>query len=47
LGLEPRAGDEIRDGSQVFEVMPIGDEPVSRPLDPLGAILLVHSKKVQ
>jgi hypothetical protein len=47
LGLEPRAGDEIRDGSQVFEVMPIGDEKESRPLDSLGAILLVHSKKVQ
>jgi hypothetical protein len=44
---KPQAGDKITHGSRVYEVMPVGDEPVFRYMDPNHTWVRVHTKQVQ
>jgi len=43
----PQRGDRIADAGKVYEVLAPGKEDVSRPSDPYGMTLRIHTKQVQ
>jgi hypothetical protein len=42
----PKAGDQITDGSEFYEVAPYNQEPCFRKGDPFGVKLRIHTKRV-
>lgn len=42
----PARGDQVLDGTAIYEVLAPGSEPVYRTSDPYGALLRIHTKRV-
>jgi hypothetical protein len=49
--VEPRSGDRISlfrdDTEHIYEVQPVGNRPCCEPHDNAGAMVVVHTKKIQ